>query len=197
MSTHDDRIVTQGSQTVTRKASLADGSRRFRGLWSWTQGEGFSAGRVLVPEGRWYPVVSYGHLQLVRVQFDDLDPMGIVHHANYPRLLEHAISAYVAPLGLAFGGPKSDLYHVIREFSIRYDVPIRGYGDVGVHFWTERLGPKSADMGFRFVSVDEKVVHAEGTRKHVHIDPRSMMPAEWSDLARRVHDDVARSAGAD
>ncbi|MEU7588331.1 thioesterase family protein [Micromonospora sp. NPDC049230] len=142
-------------------------------------------------------MVSYGHLQPVRVQFDDLDPMGILHHANYPRLLEHAIAAYVAPMGLAFGGPKQDLYHVIREFSIRYDAPIRGYGGVEVHFWTERLGSKSADMGFRFVSTDGKVVHAEGVRKHVHIDPRTMKPAEWSDLARSIHDDLARPAGTD
>jgi acyl-CoA thioester hydrolase len=53
---------------------------------------------------------------------------------------------------------------------------------VDVHFWAERVGETSAVYGFRFVTGD--VVHAEGRRIIVKLDPATLRPAPWSDAGR-------------
>ena len=129
--------------------------------------------------------VHYGHVEPVTVHFDDLDAMGIVHNARYAVLLERALSGYWAPLGFTFtdGRPTSpDVIHAVREFTITYQAPIRGTGPVDVHFWAERVGETSAVYGFRFVTGD--VVHAEGRRTIVKLDPATLRPAPWSDAGR-------------
>jgi acyl-CoA thioester hydrolase len=121
--------------------------------------------------------VHYGHVEPVTVHFDDLDAMGIVHNARYAVLLERALSAYWSPRGHAFtdGRPTtSDVVHAVREFTITYVAPIRGTGPVDVHFWVEKLGETSVVYGFRFRSGD--VLHAEGRRTIVKLDPANAMP---------------------
>jgi acyl-CoA thioester hydrolase len=131
--------------------------------------------------------VHYGQVEPVTVHYDDLDAMGIVHNARYAVLLERALSAFWAPRGHTFadGRPTtSDVVHAVREFTITYLAPIRGTGPVDVHFWVERLGETSVVYGFRFHSGG--VVHAEGRRSIVKLDPATLRPAPWSADGRAV-----------
>lgn len=135
------------------------------------------------------PALDYGHVQLVTVHFDDIDAMGIVHNARYAVLLERAITPYWAQRGHSFerGRPTSpDVFHAVREFTITYRTPIRGTGEVAVHFWLERFGETSGVYGFRFLSADGATVHADGQRVIVRLDPATMRPAPWTDAARAV-----------
>lgn len=133
--------------------------------------------------------VEYGHLEPITVHFDDLDAMGILHNARYPVLLERALSPYWTLRGHSFQGgrPTSpDVFHAVREFTISYLAPVRGTGQIGVHFWLEHFGRTSATYGFRFLSLDGERVHAEGRRSIVRLDPATMRPTEWSDAARQA-----------
>ncbi|SDY14187.1 acyl-CoA thioester hydrolase [Micromonospora pattaloongensis] len=135
------------------------------------------------------PVVDHGHIQPIPVHFDDLDAMGIVHNARYAVLFERAVSQYWAARGHSFenGRPTSpDVFHAVREFAITYHAPIRGTGDVLVHFWLERWGSTSAVYRFRFLSPDAATVHADGHRTIVRLDPATLRPAPWTDAARAV-----------
>lgn len=135
------------------------------------------------------PTVDYGHIEPITVYFDDLDAMGILHNARYAVLLERAVTPYWTARGHFFdhNGPSTpDLFHAVREFHITYLRPIRGAGQVLVHFWLDRLGETSADYGFRFLSPDRKVCYAEGTRAIVRLDPATMRPTTWSESAREV-----------
>lgn len=145
------------------------------------------------------PAVDFGHVEQVVVHFDELDPMGIVHNARYPLLVERALTPYWAARGHSFGvgGPTSpDVVHAVREFAITYRRPIRGTGPVAVHFWLEHFGKTSAEYGFRFLSIDGRTVHAEGRRAIVRIDPTTLRPAAWTDAGRAVAETLMRPGAA-
>lgn len=135
------------------------------------------------------PSVEFGHLEPIRVHFDDFDAMGIVHNARYPVFFERAVTPYWAARGHGFTGgrPTSpDVFHAVRELTITYRAPIRDTGWIGVHFWLEHFGTSSAEYAFRFLSPDGTTVHAEGRRSIVRLDPATFRPAPWSDAARTV-----------
>lgn len=139
--------------------------------------------------------LSYGHLAGCPVHFDDLDAMGIVHNARYAIMLERALTAFWVEHGFDLGGgrPSSpDMFGAVREFTITYHSPVTGTGEIALHFWIDHLGTTSAVYGFRFVSADHTVVHAEGRRAIVKLDPRSLRPAPWTDRARAVAGSLAR-----
>jgi acyl-CoA thioester hydrolase len=121
-----------------------------------------------------------GVIEPVDVHFDDLDAMGVVHNGRYVLLLERALVAYWTRAGWPVdpAGPRfREAFFVVREFAITYHVPITRVGPVHVQLWLDHLGNTSAVYGFRVLSEDETVTHAEGRRVQVRIDPATLRPA--------------------
>lgn len=132
-------------------------------------------------------MMEYGVCEPVQVHFDDLDAMGLLHNSRYALLVERAISAYWHRLGWAPDAAASafkDVFLAVREFKVTYNVPIAGVGEPLVHFWIDRLGRTSGVYGFRVLSADRSVVHAEGYRVNVNLDPSTFRPAPFSDELR-------------
>jgi acyl-CoA thioester hydrolase len=88
-----------------------------------------------------------------------------------------------------------DAQQVIREMTISYHTPITELGEVSVELWVERVGRTSADFRFAIRSADNAVLHAEGRRVSVRLDPKTHRPAPWSDEVRRVMTALIRRAG--
>ena len=133
--------------------------------------------------------IKYGHVTPFVVHFDDLDAMGIVHNARYAVFLERALSQWWVDRGHSYEGghpTTPDVFHAVAEYSISYREPVRGTGEIGVHFWIDKLGESSAVYGFRMVSADGRTVHAEGRRVNIKLDPRTLRPAPWSDHGRET-----------
>ncbi|MGH3715214.1 MAG: acyl-CoA thioesterase [Micromonosporaceae bacterium] len=127
--------------------------------------------------------IDYGIVRAVPVYFDDLDAMRMVHNARYAVLLERAIGTYWTELGWAYDEERSafpDVLLPVREFTITYHAPIPAVAEVAVHFWIERMGRTSVVYGFRMLSADHTVTHAEGRRAQVRIDATTMRPTEIS-----------------
>ncbi|GLW11648.1 thioesterase [Microtetraspora sp. NBRC 13810] len=123
----------------------------------------------------------------VQVHFDELDAMGLLHNSRYALLVERAIGAYWHRLGWASDPGRSafkDVFLAVREFKVTYNVPIAGAGEPLVHFWMERMGRTSGVYGFRVLSADRTVVHAEGYRVNVNLDPATLRPTPFSDELR-------------
>jgi acyl-CoA thioester hydrolase len=134
-------------------------------------------------------VLEYGHVEATRIHYDDLDSMGIVHNARYALLLERALTRYWEERGFAIVDSRPtapDVFNAVVEFAIKYRTPIRGTGDVLIHFWLDKFGTTSAVYGFRITSADGTVTHAEGHRAVVRLDPATMRPAPWTPAARAV-----------
>jgi acyl-CoA thioester hydrolase len=121
------------------------------------------------------------------VHFDDLDAMGVLHNARYAVLVERAVVLWWAARGVSFSGGRPttpDAFNVVRAYSITFHRPVRGTGEVGVHFWLERIGTTSADYRFRVISADGETVFAEGSRTNIRLDPATMHPAPWTEQGR-------------
>ncbi|MEU4562162.1 hotdog domain-containing protein [Actinoplanes sp. NPDC023936] len=134
-------------------------------------------------------VPSHGRMTPVRVHFDELDAMGLLHHSRYALLFERAAADYWAEHGWS-PDPRQSAFTeavlAVRELSISYHVPIIGVCEPVVHFWLESVGRSSLVYGFRILSADRSVVHAEGRRVNVNVDPVAMGPAPLSDKARQA-----------
>lgn len=67
--------------------------------------------------------IDYGHVELLPVHFDDLDPMGMIHNARYALLIERALATFWRHHGHTFsdGRPTTaDAFNVVKEFTISY-----------------------------------------------------------------------------
>lgn len=135
------------------------------------------------------PAPTAGAAEEVDVHFDDLDAMGVVHNGRHALLLERALGAYWARRGWSFDPSRphfADLFFVVREFSILYRAPIAAVGPVQVRFWIERLGTSSVVYAFEMRSTDGAVLHAEGRRSQVRLDPATMRSAPITDAVRQA-----------
>jgi acyl-CoA thioester hydrolase len=133
--------------------------------------------------------VDYGHLAHVPVHFDDLDALGVLHNARYAVLVERAMTNWWAERGVSFAGGRPttpDAFNVVREYAITFHQPVRGTGEIAIHFWLATLGTTSADYRFRCTSLDGEMVYAEGRRVNIRLDPRSMRPAPWTEEGRAL-----------
>lgn len=138
-----------------------------------------------------------GTIESAEVHFDDFDPMGIVHNARYAILVERALMKYWLRHGWSFDPNESklgDATLAVREFAITFNVPIRTAGEVAVHFWLDKLGTSSVVYGFRVLSSDHSVVHAEGRRVQVAVDRETGRPKPLTDLLRAAAQPLLREA---
>jgi uncharacterized peroxidase-related enzyme/YbgC/YbaW family acyl-CoA thioester hydrolase len=135
------------------------------------------------------PTIDYGHVELVPVHFDDLDPLGMVHNARYALLVERALATFWRQHGhtLRDGRPTTpDAFNVVKEFNISYRTPIAGIGEVRVHFWLEHLGSSCAEYAYRLLSSDGATVYADGRRVMVKLDQETLRPSPWTPEVRAV-----------
>jgi len=144
------------------------------------------------------PTIDYGHVELLPVHFDDLDPMGMVHNSRYALLIERALALFWRHHGHTFrdGRPTTpDAFNVVKKFSIGYRSPIRGTGDVCVHFWLEHMGRSSGVYDFRILSCDGTTVFAVGRRVVIKLDERTLRPSPWTPPARAIAEGLLRRPG--
>lgn len=140
--------------------------------------------------------VPYGDVVHMPVHFDDLDALGVLHNARYAVLVERAIVLWWTERGVSLSGGRPttpDAVNVVREYAITFHRPVRGTGDIAVHFWLETLGTSSADYRFRVTSTDGTEVFAEGRRVNIRVDPATMRPAPWTEHGRTTAGPLLRA----
>ena len=123
--------------------------------------------------------IGGGVVRLHPIRIDDLDGFGILYHARYVAIVDHAISDWWFAAGWDLHGPSQP---VVRSIAVDYSVPIAATGDVEVHFGIVGRGTTSVRYGFEIRRGD--VVHASGTRTNVFIDrtdiPTSISNEVWA-----------------
>jgi acyl-CoA thioester hydrolase len=145
------------------------------------------------------PLIEYGKLLPVQVYYDDLDVMGLLHHARYAMLLDRAIGGYWTARGytLSDSNGSPDVFNAVRELAIEYSAPVTRPGELLIHLWLNRLGRTSAEYGFRLLSPDGGTVYARGRRAVVKLDPATLRPAPWTDRVRVDAAELLRPDGLD
>jgi len=122
---------------------------------------------------------GFGVVVPVPVYVDDLDGYGMLHHARYPVLLDHALTDYCIDAGWR-PGPGTPLA-VVRSLTLDYHQPILRPGPVDVRLWVAETGRTSALYRFEVwsSSPDGDVLHVEAARRVVNVDPRTLRPAPF------------------
>ncbi|WP_433132498.1 acyl-CoA thioesterase [Micromonospora sp. CA-240977] len=143
--------------------------------------------------------ISYGELVPVRVFFDDLDSLGMLHHSRFITLLDRGVNEFWATRGylVTASADAGDALNVVRALTISYDQPVAQMGEILLWLWVKHVGKTSVTYGFRFISLDGTAVYAEGTRTNVRIDPVTKRPTEWSDAARADAEELMGPEGSD
>lgn len=114
------------------------------------------------------------------VYYEDLDPIGVLHNSKYTVLFERAHLTYWAREGWPFDpatAAATGFVYMVKASSLTYHAPISRTGPVHVRMWIDRIGNTSLTYGFQVLSEDETVLHADGSRVFVHIDPATARSA--------------------
>jgi acyl-CoA thioester hydrolase len=125
--------------------------------------------------------VGRGVVVPVHVYVDDLDGYGMLHHARYAVLLDHALTDFWVGAGLRLS-PETSVT-VVRSLTLDFHEPIRSPGRVDVRMWVSEAGRTSALYRFEVwsSSPERDVLHAEAQRRVVNLDPVRLRPAPFPD----------------
>lgn len=141
------------------------------------------------------PTTDYGAVLTVKVHYDDLDMMALLHNARYSVILERALTDYWDQHGYSYVNGKlghPDAFVAVAEYSIKYRLPVRGTGNVAVHLWVDSVGESSVVYGFEILSLDGSCVHARGSRTQVRLDPQTLRPTQWAADTVAIYDSLRR-----
>ena len=128
------------------------------------------------------------------VHFDELDPMHMLHNSRFAAHVERAVIEFYRSVGRTWrndASNSSDQFHVVRDYRIEFLAPV-GPGEIEVQIWVERIGDTSCTYGFRCLGKGGRILHAQGTRTIVKIDPESRRTAPWSEFFRAAHRDLLK-----
>ena len=123
--------------------------------------------------------VGYGVCVPVAVYVDDLDGYGMLHHARYAVLLDHALTDFWVGAGLRLGRETS--VTAVRRLTLTYHAPVRSPGELDVRLWVAEAGRTSALYRFEVRSrvAERDVLHAEAERLVVNLDPTTLRPTPF------------------
>ncbi|WP_306204598.1 acyl-CoA thioesterase [Actinoplanes sp. RD1] len=130
------------------------------------------------------PSDTYGEIEHVSVNFDDLDPYGMVYAPRFLILFDRAFNRMLERLVPGFSPLDPAYMAVIREVTITYHAPFAGLGTARIQTWVDLVGRTSAQWSHRFWSNDGQIVHAEARRTLVHLDPVTRLPSPWTEADR-------------
>lgn len=127
---------------------------------------------------------SDGVVRRRRIYLDDIDAYGMLNNTVYPRIFDQVILDFWLDAGWRLDSATSVL--AVREMSVEYHLPVLGIGDVDVQVRIVRAGRTSVTYHLRLLSTDHAVLHAEGTRTVVNLDPTTLRPTPLSEEMWRM-----------
>ena len=123
----------------------------------------------------------------MRVYFDDLDALNILHNVRFVLFMERARGELFNALGFRWEddlGTNPDKYHVVAAHEIAYLEPVRGEGEVLVEITPTHLGRSSLILEAAVRSKHGDTTFAAGKTRLVRLDPATDRPCSWSDRFR-------------
>lgn len=131
--------------------------------------------------------VSSPYRTTQRVYFDDLDALNILHNVRFLLFMERARGELFNALGFRWEDDlehNPDKHHVVAAHEIRYDVPVRGEGEVLVELTPVHLGSSSLILQAAVRSMHGDTVFAVAETRLVRLDPETHAPCGWSERFR-------------
>lgn len=122
---------------------------------------------------------------LVRVNYSEVDPMGVAYHARYVVWLDMARTEHLRRTGTSYRElEEGGLLLAVAEVTIRFRRPARYDDLVRVRCWVRDLASRRIVFGYA-------VEHAED-RRLLATASTTLIPLDRSMTLRRLPDDLAR-----
>lgn len=103
------------------------------------------------------------------VMFYETDAMGIVHHSNYVRFLEHARVQFLIEHDRPYNAYVADGMHMpVTRVSVSYKRPTRFADSIEISCWL--AWARFASMGFQYQLMVDGVLAAEAETDHAIVD---------------------------
>ncbi len=133
-----------------------------------------------IPEG-------WVHSYPVRVQFDEVDQYGIVHHSKFLIYFERARVDLMAELMMRGGGTALDFMLIVASANVRYRSSARFLDELRVEQGVRRMGASRLELGYRVCRGDEVLADAELVLAFVGQDGRPVRaPAPLREALSRM-----------
>ncbi|MFI8090415.1 acyl-CoA thioesterase [Streptomyces sp. NPDC086080] len=125
------------------------------------------------------------------VAWDELDALGVLHHARFVVHAERAFSRLLDAMGYAYHcdpAVRPERHHVVAAVRLAFRRPVEGPGPLDIEQRVEHLGCTSLAMAFTVTAAGTGATVAEGTRTVVHVDWGTRRPQPWSpEFRQRLH----------
>ncbi|MBQ0987272.1 acyl-CoA thioesterase [Streptomyces sp. F63] len=125
------------------------------------------------------------------VAWDELDALGVLHHARFPVHAERAFSRLLDTMGYPYDPDPAvhpERHHVVARLDITFTGPVDRPGTLHIEQRVTALGRTSLTTGFTVMAADGDGAAAgavaEGARTAVHIDRATRRPRPWSEEFR-------------
>ena len=132
----------------------------------------------------------------MRIWFDELDPLGVLHHSRFVYHLERAQKAMFAHImGVDTLDPVAapDIYHLVRNLELNYTAPVEGECEVLVVLKVLRVRAAGLTVAFAFRSADGGTLHCHGVRTVCRMGVVTKAPEEWTPVFRERYSAWAAS----
>ncbi|GAA1909892.1 hotdog domain-containing protein [Streptomyces sodiiphilus] len=135
------------------------------------------------------------------VAWDELDALGVLHHARFVVHAERAFSRLLDAMGYPYDpdpAVRPERHHVVAGLRLDFARPVDRPGPLRVEQRVTALGRTSMTVGFAIGTADGQAVAAEGARTVVRIDRTTRRPLPWGEeFRRRLRDVLTAGPGAD
>ena len=118
------------------------------------------------------------HEYPLRVQFDEVDQYGIVHHSKYFIYMERARVDLLATLQKRGGGMPLDFTLIVVSAEIKYRSPARFLDEVVVEQGVHKMGASKLQLQYRIRRGDELLVEALLVLAFINADGRPVRAPE-------------------
>jgi acyl-CoA thioester hydrolase len=99
------------------------------------------------------------HRLQLRVRYDECDPMGFVHHANYMKYFEIARTDLYRSQGGSYRAfEESGLYVVVAKIECQYHAPARYDDLLDIYVRIERITEAKIEQSYRVERDGERIV---------------------------------------
>lgn len=123
--------------------------------------------------------------------FDELDPLNLLHNSRYLYILERATYLYFNAIKVIedFDIVKyPDLHHVVYSINLNYIKPIVGVTSFLVSISPIKLREAGAIYEVAFLSTDKSTIYCKGTRAIAKVKPKTFEPISWTKKFRETHE---------
>lgn len=108
---------------------------------------------------------------VVRVNYSEVDQMGVVYHANYAVWLDRARTEHLREAGLSYRDLEARGFRlVVGELNLRYLRPARYDDEVRVRCWVRDLASRRVIFGYAVERADAGELLATATTSMIVLD---------------------------